>query len=442
MLSALALVTTDAAEFFPHADFSFFNVHTETTSQAIAAFLLMDCVPDMDLLRRRVDEELRRSFRRFTRVVVSDPKLRWAQPAHFDVADHITLRRLPGITDLASLMKEASREFSLPLDMSRPLWQMTVISGPEDANPVTGILFKLHHSLTDGLGALEALYAFCGDQVKPARAGNDGDEEAVSEWGPARNTWDKIAIGVKCARQILFETLSPPIRSPLNGPNSTQRTGCLVRLPRAELRRIGIQLGGSLHDTLMTLLAGALARFHTRTGYPVGDMRAIVPVSIRRSDQKEEMSNLITAVGIRMPIALPSPKERLNAIRSDLDRVKNDGTVAAYRFLSSVLVRLPRKVHRLSFERMFLNTNFLCTIIPGARFMKTLAGAKIELISGFAANNRNHASSFTFVTYCREVSLIALVDPTVVKDLAGLEACIRESWEELRGLSVPIEGAA
>jgi len=300
----------------------------------------------------------------------------------------------------------------------------------------------MHHSLTDGLGALEALYAFCGDKVKPTRETADGDEEMVSDWGAARTTWDKVSIAARCGRQILFETLSPPIRSPLNGPNSSERTGCLFRMPRNELRRIGRTLGGSLHDTLMTLLAGALGRFHQRGGYPVGDMRAVAPVSIRRNDQKEDMGNLITAVGIRMPIALPTPKERMDAIRKDIDRVKSDGTVAAYRFLSSVLGQLPPRLHRIGWERMFQNTNFLCTIIPGARFMKTLAGAKVELISGFAANNRNHGSSFTFVTYCREVSLVALIDPAVVKDLPGLEICIRESWEELRSLAAPAEGAA
>lgn len=425
---------TPAAEAMSHADFTFFNAHTETTSQAIAAFCLLDRVPDVERLRQRVAEELGRSFRRFTQIVVRDPKPRWAQAPGFDVARHISLVRSPDVVDVPSLMAAASREFTRPLDLAAPLWRMTVIAGEPTGNqpPVVGLLFLLHHSTADGLGALEALYAFCEEPVTRTPPGA-GDADADSDWGTARGPLARLAIGARCARRIVVETVRPPIASPLNGPNSTERRGALVRFSRADLRRIGARLDGSLHDVLMTILAGALARFHAKSGYPLGDLRAVVPVSIRRNTQREDMGNLITAVGIVMPIGLPSPRERLHAIRSELERLKGDGTVAAYRFLSSVLSRLPSKLHLLCWERMFRNTNFLCTIIPGARHAKTLAGARIELISGFAANNRNHGSSFTFVTYCHEVSLVVLVDPGVVTDLPGLEACVRESFDELRG---------
>jgi WS/DGAT/MGAT family acyltransferase len=439
----------NAGEPVPHADFSFYNVHTGTTSQAIAAFCLLDRIPDMELLRRRVEEELARSFPRFTQVLVAKPKPRWMQVPDFQAGAHVSLVRRDAITDVTSLMAEASREFSRPLDMSQPLWRITVIrgsavgrDGATEACAPAALLFVLHHSLTDGLGALEALYAFCGDGPKSERAAPGGDEQTDSDWGSANGALDRLALAVRCARRIFLETMSKPGASPLNGPNSAERSGCLIRLSRHELRKIGARMGGNLHDTLMTLLAGALNRFHVRTGYPVGELRAVVPVSIRRSEQREEMSNLITAVGIRMPISLPTPQARLHAIHDDIERVKADGSIAAYRLLSLILVKLPAALHRTCWERMFRNTNFLCTIIPGARFRKTIAGAGIDLIAGFAANNRNHACSFTFVTYCQEVSLVVMSDPAVVHDLPGLEACFRESYNELCRLAVPNEGQA
>ena len=442
--SPRTVLEESAGEPILHADFSFFNVHTDTTSQAIAAFCLLDSIPDMEHLRRRVTEELARSFQRFTQLVVTKPKPLWMRAQHFDINAHVTLVRRSSVTDLSSLVKEASVEFSRPLDMSKPLWRMTVISGQDQPSngrqPVTGLLFLLHHSLTDGLGALEALYAFCGDGIRSARSELPADEQTVSDWGSAKGPLDKLAIAVRCARRIFVETVFKPGPSPLNGPNSSNRSGCLIRLSRPELRKIGALLGGNLHDTLMTILAGGLSRFHVRTGYPVGELRAVVPVSIRRSEQREAMGNLITAVGIRMPISLPTPRARLEAIHDDIERVKLEGTVAAYRLLSLILVRLPPALHRACWERMFRNTNFLCTIIPGARFRKTIAGAGIDLISGFAANNRNHASSFTFVTYCQEVSLVAMVDPAVVHDLPGLESCLRESYDELCTLAGRNEG--
>jgi WS/DGAT/MGAT family acyltransferase len=389
----------------------------------------------MELLRQRVDSEIGRSFQRLTQIPDGRNR-RWLKATKFDVADHISLVRSPLISDIPSLLKRASQEFARPLDRLRPLWRIVVISGesPSSAGsePVTGLLFLLHHSIADGLGALEALYAFCSEPLHRTRSDLVATEdESLSDWGAAGGRLKRIIVSARCVRQLLFEAIVPPGASPLNGPNSTERVGALFRFPRREMRRIGFLLNGSLHDVLMTLLTGALHRFHKRTGYPIADLRAIVPVSLRRNDQREEMGNLITGVGVTMPLSLPTPAERLRAIHNEMEAIKSNGSVAAYRFLSVMLNRFPARLHRAAFERLARSTNFLCTIIPAGRYPKTLAGARIELISGFAANNRHHGSSFTFVTYCHEVSLLALIDPAVVTDLSGLQECIRESFNEL-----------
>lgn len=420
-----------------HTDFSFFNMHTPTTSQAIAAFCLLDSVPDIALLRQRVIEELDRSFRRFTQIADGATR-RWLDAPRFDVADHVSLLCCQEIVDIPSLVVRASREFTRPLEMSRPLWRMTVITGDEPSGgpgrPVAGVLFLLHHSVADGLGALEALYAFCSEPVKRSQP-DVTEDDSVAGWGSATGPLERFVVGARCLRRLVRETVIPPGASPLNGPNTPERLGALFRFRRRELRRIGLRLNGTLHDVLMTLLTGALHRFHSRSGHPVADLRAIVPVSIRRNDQREDMGNLITAVGITMPLSRATPAERLRSVHDEIERIKQDGSVAAYHFFSLMLNRLPARLHRAAVERLLRNTNLLCTIIPGARFAKTLAGARINLISGFAANNRNHASSFTFVTYCHEVSLVALVDPTVVRDFPALQACIRESYDELWALA-------
>jgi len=436
-ISAAPRLPDRVGESMTHTDFSFFNMHTPTTSQAIAAFCLLDSIPDMDLLRQRVLGELARSFRRFTQIADGATR-RWLNAPRFDVADHVTLICAQEIVDVPSLVAQASLEFARPLDGSRPLWRMTVISGGKPSagsdQPVVGLLFLLHHSVADGLGALEALYAFCSEPVKRSRL-DVAEDSSVAGWGSATGPLERFAVGARCLRRLVRETVIPPGTSPLNGPNTPERLGALFRFRRRELRQIGLRLNGTLHDVLMTLLTGALHRFHNRSGHPVADLRAIVPVSMRRNDQREDMGNLITAVGITMPLSRAAPAERLRAVHEELERIKQDGSVAAYYFFSLMLNRLPARLHRAAVERLVRNTNLLCTIIPGARYPKTLAGARIDLISGFAANNRNHASSFTFVTYCHEVSLVALVDPTVVRDFSVLQACIRESYDELRALA-------
>jgi WS/DGAT/MGAT family acyltransferase len=75
----------------------------------------------------------------------------WAEDPAFDVDNHIRMHRLrsAGLDDVAALSADLMAE---PLDLSRPLWQLHVITGL--AGRGFAIMAKLHHALCDAYGAM------------------------------------------------------------------------------------------------------------------------------------------------------------------------------------------------------------------------------------------------------------------------------------------------
>ena len=78
----------------------------------------------------------------------------WIEDKNFDLEFHVRHVALPPPGDWTQFCRQAARLHSYPLDRSKPLWEMTVISGlraiegvPEGA---FGLLLKIHHAAIDG----------------------------------------------------------------------------------------------------------------------------------------------------------------------------------------------------------------------------------------------------------------------------------------------------
>src|SRR3954470_2025201 len=83
---------------------------------------------------------------------LSEP--RWIDDAEFELAAHIV-----ALTDPDDPVSDSGFEalrsavLSVPLDRSRPLWQISLVPRLEDGR--VGMVGKIHHALVDGLAALQ-----------------------------------------------------------------------------------------------------------------------------------------------------------------------------------------------------------------------------------------------------------------------------------------------
>ena len=78
----------------------------------------------------------------------------WIEDENFDLEFHVRHVALPPPGDWKQFCKQAARLHSYPLDRSKPLWELTVISGLRAIDGVPegafGLLLKIHHAAIDG----------------------------------------------------------------------------------------------------------------------------------------------------------------------------------------------------------------------------------------------------------------------------------------------------
>ena len=81
----------------------------------------------------------------------------WVEDEHFDIEAHISHCALPEPADWRQLCIQIARLHSKPMDMNRPLWDMTVIEGLGGikgfAKGSYAIATRMHHAAIDGASA-------------------------------------------------------------------------------------------------------------------------------------------------------------------------------------------------------------------------------------------------------------------------------------------------
>ena len=78
----------------------------------------------------------------------------WIEDRDFDLEYHVRHVALPPPGDWRQFCRQAARLHSYPLDRSKPLWELTVISGLRAIDGIPpgafGLLLKIHHAAIDG----------------------------------------------------------------------------------------------------------------------------------------------------------------------------------------------------------------------------------------------------------------------------------------------------
>src|SRR5262249_35919505 len=106
----------------------------------------------------------------FTRRLVTVP-LRlhhplWIEDPSFDLNLHVRRPALPSPGSEVELAQLTEQIAGVPLDRTRPLWEMWVIEGVADDR--VALVAKLHHSTLDGIAGVEQMVNFFDLEQTPA----------------------------------------------------------------------------------------------------------------------------------------------------------------------------------------------------------------------------------------------------------------------------------
>ncbi|GAB2976317.1 WS/DGAT/MGAT family O-acyltransferase [Nocardioides montaniterrae] len=273
----------------------------------------------------------------------------WVSDKDFDIERHVHRQALPTPGGYAELMDACAHLASLPLDRSRPLWQMWVIEGywpdgPEGEERVV-IFLKMHHATVDGVSGANLISHLCTiDPDVPALVVKDhaplrdpGRRElltravigtAMRPVTVARVVRPSAAVVTKTIGRIRQGTsMAAPFSAPrtsFNGTITGHRTIGLTDISLDDVREIKNATGTTVNDVVLSLSGGALrAYLEERDELPVTSLLATVPVSVRETSRRAGGANKVSALFTRLGTDIEDPLERL-AMMAERNRHAKD----------------------------------------------------------------------------------------------------------------------
>jgi diacylglycerol O-acyltransferase / wax synthase len=278
----------------------------------------------------------------------------WVDTPDFDIWDHLHQAPVPPPGDDAELRDVARGVFARPLDMRKPLWEAWLLDGLEGGR--WAVLSKVHHCVVDGIGGSDLMTVIFGDgpdQICPGMPdGRIGTAPGVAEavaW-PVRQMAaaagsvltqlpavpDALSYGLGLYRGA--RRLAAPSARSLNGPAGPRRMWTWTAASLDDIREIRRELGGTVNDVLLTAVAGAF-----RALTPVAELargavvRSLVPVSIRTATESGLATNRLSAVLVNLPVGVPEPLRRLQAVRAQTDDLKRTHQAAGPALITTLL---------------------------------------------------------------------------------------------------------
>jgi WS/DGAT/MGAT family acyltransferase len=189
-------------------------------------------------------------------------------------------------------------------------------------------------------------------------------------------------------------------------------------------------LGATNNDMVLTIVSGALHRWHTSRGADVKELRALVPVSVRAAEDGTA-GNRIALLAMSLPIGEPNPVRRLRLIQERMGRVKADHRATVYPWLARALMLLPLAVATEVGRQQTRRTNLVCTNVPGPRHVCYLGGETIEAIYPYGPLVGDHPVAIALYSYRDTIHVGLDVDPLAMADLEHFRDALRESYAEV-----------
>ncbi|MFF1497520.1 wax ester/triacylglycerol synthase family O-acyltransferase [Streptomyces sp. NPDC058304] len=400
--------------------------HAGPDAAVRAAALLTDRCAAVPGLRRRIHD-----------VLLPIGAAAWSPDADFDPARHVFLVRT------GDPQAAAGPLMARPLDRSRPPWEAHVLAGPDPGS--FAVLFKFHHALADGLGAL-ALAAMLFDEgppvrgpARPAPVPQPGGSALRSLPGVlaarVQDVGQALEIGASVARAGL--PLGVPAALTAVPAQTGTRAVAGLALDLDDVNRIRKVAGGTVNDVLIAMVAGALRRWLVGRGDPEPEgpgPRALIPVS-RRRPGGAQYGNRLSGYLLRLPLAEPDPLLRLHRVRIGMDRNKEAGPARGAGAVALLADHVHPLGHRLGgplvAQAARLLFDILVTSVPLPSFTFSLGGNRVREVYPLAPLARGHSLAVAVSTYKGTVHYGLVADAAAVPDLAALAEALHAELDEL-----------
>lgn len=357
----------------------------------------------------------------------------WVADPTFDLDYHLRHVAVPGDGSRGDFADLVARIHERPLDRRRPLWECYVVDGVRAASGAdagdepasAAVITKIHHAAIDGLSGIEILAALVDlepdvavpaedDEARPSPSGGEGPVEpgevaARAAWalatsparlmraglslgralpvvGPVLGRQGPAARGDESTAELLRHFGTAP-RTPFNATIGPHRRWSYASVPLAQVKAVKNAASATVNDVVLAVVGGVLRTWLDGQGeLPDRPLAAMVPLSVRSSDQEGTMGNFVSPTVTTLATHLDDPAQRLAAIKDAMDAVKSNQQALPADVLTDLTQVAPPAVAALAArlvastrlaDRLTLPFNLVVSNVPGPPIPVYLAGALI-----------------------------------------------------------------
>jgi WS/DGAT/MGAT family acyltransferase len=454
-------------------DSSFFFAESENTPMhvgSVAVFdgpapsygdvvrLLLSKLPQVPRYRQRVREVPMRLGRPV-----------WVDDPHFQILYHVRHTAVPGPGSDEQLRNLAGRVLGQRLDMAKPLWELWLVEGLAENR--WAIISKVHHCMVDGIAGTDLMQLMF--DLDP-----DATHEAPKDWTPRRtpsslsmvteavtesaahplrrlSSLPSVGAAVRGAKalaetgktvartvpSLAKQAVTPTARS-LNGPIGPHRRWAWTEGKFEEFKAVRTVFGGTVNDVVLASITGGFRDLLQGRGELSSEklvVRSMVPVSVRQASQKGALDNQVSAVFVDLPVGLPDPVARLNAIRGQMDEYKKTmqaldagSIIEMGNFVAPTLLALGVRA-ALQAGQFWCQT--VTTNVPGPRVPLYVLGKRMSSAYAYVPIAGGTRCSIGIFSYLNTMTFGLNADFDGYPDIDVLSGGIRRGLDELMTLA-------
>jgi diacylglycerol O-acyltransferase / wax synthase len=435
------------------------------TRSGIMALELLDTAPDWDRYRTNFENASRRILRLRQKVVT--PTLptaapRWVVDPDFNLDFHVRRVRVPEPGTLRDVFDMAEVILQSPLDISRPLWSVTLIEGLAGGRAAQ--LLHLSHAVSDGVGSVEMfsqIYDLERDPApKPAppmpipedlsandlmRQGINGLPGAIvggvrDALTGAIGTVGKVISDPGAAVSGVLDYATSGNRvmrraaepSPLLRRRSLSSRSEAIDMPLSDLHRAAKAAGGSINDAYLAGVCGALRLYHEALGIPIKTLPMAVPVNLR-SDADPSGGNRFAGVNLAAPVGVVDPATRIREIRAQMTQRREESAIDMLGSIAPVLSLLPSAVLE-AITGSVIGSDVQASNVPVFQEDTFIAGAKVLRQYGLGPLP-GIAIMVVLVSRSGYVTITARYDRASITDETLFARCLQAGFDEVLALA-------
>ncbi|MEO9224380.1 MAG: wax ester/triacylglycerol synthase family O-acyltransferase [Acidimicrobiales bacterium] len=456
-------------------DVSFLHIENDVSQMHIGSIGIFEGpIPDYDTVAAMVEGKLRQvpRYRQVVKFVPLDlGRPVWVDDPHFNIGYHVRHTALPKPGSQEDLRRLIGRVMSQKLDRAKPLWEMWMVEGYEDGQ--WAMISKVHHCMVDGVSGSDLLAAIMDltpevtaptpDDWKPGPAPSRVSLVADAMVDMAKSPYEQFR-AVRAATRVPRNTLAqlgdvahglrsmanvvtrtPP--STLNGPIGPHRRYEWASTNVDDVKEIRKGVGGTFNDVVMTAITRGFRDLLLSRGESVDRVvRTLVPVSVRPRDASGKavgdgtLENKVSAMFAEMPVGVADPVQRLDAISTQMEGLKESKQALAGEALTSLggfapplLLAVGARAATRAPQR---NVNTVTTNVPGPQIPLYIGGSRMVQCFPYVPLQGSVRVGVAIFSYDGQVNFGITGDYDSTPDLAvlarGIEAGVDELLEVAR----------